>query len=355
MSHSKLREQSPFVVFGVSKSGTTWMQRIINAHPDICCHFQRPIFPVNEVLKAKLFLPAPGVKKKGNSAFGGVFENTQNEQDYLNQLEYISKINILQPEFVSKLELRGGTETENSISSFDRNLVTSLVQTLMRSDTDKKIVGTKSYTDLGQLMKYFPDSKVIHIIRDGRDVAVSKRFHYLRMGAYFNGDEKFWPLRFVNQFKIGRRITKRADRAGLLGGNWLHQPGETSDLLSEPALRKIAGEWVAVSNYIHEFSQRFPNNFLTIKYENLRSNTINEIKKIVEFIGADSSSDVLEKVNAATDFDKQKKGGFFRKGVAGDWTNHFTQKNRLDFCQIAGESLIRFGYEPDKSWASQSS
>ncbi|MCB0640852.1 MAG: sulfotransferase, partial [Phaeodactylibacter sp.] len=36
---------TPFVVFGAAKSGTTWLQRVINAHPDCHCHFQVPIFP----------------------------------------------------------------------------------------------------------------------------------------------------------------------------------------------------------------------------------------------------------------------------------------------------------------------
>ena len=62
---------------------------------------------------------------------------------------------------------------------------------------------------------------------------------------------------------------------------------------------------------------------------------------------------ILNSISEATNFKKQKQGGFFRKGVSGDWANHFTSQNRKDFSRITGNTLIRFGYEQDSSWALQ--
>ena len=39
-----------------------------------------------------------------------------------------------------------------------------------------------------------------------------------------------------------------------------------------------------------------------------------------------------------------------RKGVAGDWRNHFTPEAAHVFDSIAGELLVESGYEPDRSW-----
>ncbi len=40
----------------------------------------------------------------------------------------------------------------------------------------------------------------------------------------------------------------------------------------------------------------------------------------------------------------------FRKGQIGDWRNHFNEKHKEAFKQVAGDVLIRLGYEHDLSW-----
>jgi len=45
-----------------------------------------------------------------------------------------------------------------------------------------------------------------------------------------------------------------------------------------------------------------------------------------------------------------KHNTFVRKGVAGDWKNHFSERNIADFKALAGEALILLGYESDLTW-----
>lgn len=40
----------------------------------------------------------------------------------------------------------------------------------------------------------------------------------------------------------------------------------------------------------------------------------------------------------------------FRKGQAGDWRNHFTEAHRHAFKEVAGDMLIKLGYERDMEW-----
>jgi sulfotransferase 6B1 len=40
----------------------------------------------------------------------------------------------------------------------------------------------------------------------------------------------------------------------------------------------------------------------------------------------------------------------FRKGQAGDWRNHFTDAHRRAFKEVAGDMLIKLGYESDAGW-----
>lgn len=45
-----------------------------------------------------------------------------------------------------------------------------------------------------------------------------------------------------------------------------------------------------------------------------------------------------------------RKSGTFRKGKAGGWREHFTPEHKELFNKIAGELLIRLGYEEDLAW-----
>ena len=45
-----------------------------------------------------------------------------------------------------------------------------------------------------------------------------------------------------------------------------------------------------------------------------------------------------------------KKSGTFRKGKPGNWQDHFTPANKALFKEMAGDLLIRLGYEQDGTW-----
>ena len=41
---------------------------------------------------------------------------------------------------------------------------------------------------------------------------------------------------------------------------------------------------------------------------------------------------------------------FVRKGIVGDWKNHFSREAAEVFAGLAGATLVRLGYEPDEQW-----
>jgi len=41
---------------------------------------------------------------------------------------------------------------------------------------------------------------------------------------------------------------------------------------------------------------------------------------------------------------------FYRKGIQGDWKNHFTDNQKEIFSRIAGKTLIKLGYEKGLAW-----
>jgi len=44
------------------------------------------------------------------------------------------------------------------------------------------------------------------------------------------------------------------------------------------------------------------------------------------------------------------KSGTFRKGQPGNWREHFTDDNKIRFKEVAGDLLIRLGYEQSNDW-----
>jgi hypothetical protein len=40
----------------------------------------------------------------------------------------------------------------------------------------------------------------------------------------------------------------------------------------------------------------------------------------------------------------------FRQGQTGDWRNHFVEEHRSTFKEVAGDTLVRLGYEKDLDW-----
>jgi len=48
----------------------------------------------------------------------------------------------------------------------------------------------------------------------------------------------------------------------------------------------------------------------------------------------------------------KEKNSFMRKGIVGDWKNHFSKEARKLFDELAGEQLIMLGYEAGHDWAS---
>ena len=45
-----------------------------------------------------------------------------------------------------------------------------------------------------------------------------------------------------------------------------------------------------------------------------------------------------------------RKSGTFRKGQPGNWRDHFTDANKVLFKEVAGDLLIRLGYETSNEW-----
>ena len=95
-----------------------------------------------------------------------------------------------------------------------------------------------------------------------------------------------------------------------------------------------------------------------IRYEDLRSDCVGAMTRLLQGLGHEIEPERVER--AVENFSMERMTGrrpgqedsnsFIRKGVVGDWKNHFTREAAETFDRLAGDMLIRLGYEQDRDW-----
>ena len=105
-----------------------------------------------------------------------------------------------------------------------------------------------------------------------------------------------------------------------------------------------------------------PDLILLVTYEELNHSPRETFRKILYFfhlptneklVARLASSKLKKSENLAQNIEKTSAGllrSTARKGITGDWKNHFSTAHKKQFKAIAGDLLIELGYEKDFNW-----
>ena len=160
-------------------------------------------------------------------------------------------------------------------------------------------------------------AKIIYVLRDPRDVSVSL-YHHLRKTGLF---------KFVNEATFD---------------DFHKQYMRNSDVVFYGLWEKHVESWL---------SKRDEFNMLVIRYEDMIENSPREIEKVAKFVGLNLTSSRIAEIAELTSFASvTKKGDFFkdesgvtnsvlRKGVVGDWRNHFQDNEEVEKMKKIVEKL----------------
>ncbi len=187
--------------------------------------------------------------------------------------------------------------------------------------------------------------RVFYLYRDGRDVMVSLFFYRMRQIDLARRRGEVDPHERTYRRLFGPRFDP-ADAAGLLPRFIEHEA------------RHPTGTRVPWHVHCAEWAFDRPG-VVTLSYEALLADTAGTLATALPaHTGAPIDADRLRASVAKFSFQKQTgrrpgqedRGDFKRKGIAGDWRNHFTRETAETFDHLHGDMLVRLGYEPDRTW-----
>ena len=317
-----------FFVTGLGKSGTSWLMRTLDSHPEILCKGEGRFFAAD--WRRANFDPE-GTRALASSLYYALLDS-----------EYLRL-------WIERSVWAREADAARHLDNLTRLATEHFLMEQLR-ETNKKLVGDKSpllgADFIEEVARIYPEARVIHIIRDGRDQAVSMLHHVWNRSTDQGGVQTLKPGEFE------KREIYRKDPQKLL------QTGE--GIFTEERLRAAAGSWNSrVGKTAEDGPVLLGPNYTEVRYEDLLERPNEEVERLLGFLGADTSEKAVRQAVGSASFEKLSKGrergqedpsSFYRKGVAGDWKNYFTGRDKEIYKEEAGGLLIRLGYERDLDW-----
>jgi hypothetical protein len=315
-----------FFIVGFAKSGTSWVARILNAHPEVLCKGEGIFFGRGIDLGKRRGLLTP------TSLYGALADS-----------EHLQA-------WVERSIWTRGDDVDRHLTNLTRMAIRYFLGEKLAA-SGKRIVGDKTpfVTEecLKEIKLILPEAKVIHVIRDGRDIAVSAMHHLWNHARDAGGHLNIEPE------ELAKRDRYRKDpEAFIIGGE---------SIFDEERLRRgFADPWNYMTiKTMEEGPVLLGESYTEVRYENLSEQPVKETGRLLEFLGADDGEEAVRRCIEATSFEKLSKGrkrgeedssSFLRKGIVGDWKNVFTERDKEIFKEAAGDLLIMLGYESDNDW-----
>jgi hypothetical protein len=314
-----------FFVAGEMRSGTSWLRHSLSDHPEIACGQEGSFF-------------GRGYDREEIPVYAGPVSSLTRALAVSEELKTWHALPW-------NLWSDGYDEDLRNLSrlSVDYFLSKEVARTGRRIVGDKSPQHTENLDDINEI---YPDARIVHIVRDGRDVAVSAMHHWWRLAKDREGgvfDLAPEELCIRDNYAEGREQFLAEGRS----------------IFTEERLAQLARRWdYRTGKGRRDGTVLYGERYLEILYEDLLLDPPAVFGRVLEFLGASSDDRVIERCLRSSSFERASKrstgqedsSSFFRKGVVGDWRDVFTKRDRELYKELAGERLVEFGYEKSHDW-----
>ena len=271
-----------FGIRGCMKSGTNWAGNLLNLHPAISCtgeyHWERIVVPFEDNMAQRPML------KRHNA----------------------------------------GERLKNRMDRLIRETMLDL------ANPKAKWVGDRTPGEIEPC--FLPDASYISMLRDGRDVLVSRAFHMLSR-----------PER-------GNMFRKDPIMAGLLPrfeknpGYFLENPEQL--LSSKKFIIDTANMWVRIVRSTLDTIQKHPEiPVLLVRYESLHADTDRVRREMYEFLDCDPDLGKPLDEKTEPNFAQENPTSLYRQGKVGGHRQYWNERVDEIFGEVANALLIELGYK----------
>lgn len=189
------------------------------------------------------------------------------------------------------------------------------------------------------------EKKVIYVIRDPRDVAVS--------GAHYFQIER-WPsvAKFFDRFPKGRKIYRKVINRLIASRRFRIEQMVQAVLYGSHYISR----WVGIPWETH-YKPYLENNCFFVKYEDLLDTPELECKRILGYLGLDRQDFYIREAIKRQSFKSKKevflknnesqKAKFMRVGKSGQWRQELSKKQKDKFAEMLYDELKQFEYSID--------
>lgn len=276
---SEVQRKPPIFVLGSQRSGTTMLRLMLNNHPNLAIPHESGFITI-------YFKKLPDYGDLSDR------DNARRLLDDVSQHPHVKR---------GRLIADPNAILARPIKTY-RDLVDAIFQTHAAA-LGKPRWGDKtpSYTpDIEIIRSIFPDSKILHLVRDGRDVILSQK-------------SIEW-----------------------MSGN----------------LPKLVLDWQWKTTIAHKVGAVLNDDFLEIRYEDLVRHPERILRQVCHFINEPYESAMLNYSEKAKDEVPTESLKWHRNSIQppdpsklNKWKTQLSKSERIIFEQLAGETLDLFGYE----------
>lgn len=281
----RLRQKDIFFIGGHIKAGTTWLQLMLNAHPEIACrgegHFTTQLLPALAQCYSNY---GRIIADKNRTIFSEIDGFPLPTSEHLHYIGTAAMLLMMSEYGDSEAVTLVGEKTPDNIDT------------------------------MPMLQFVFPQARFVYIVRDGRDVAVSAWYHNLRVSrdwamTNFGSLEKFcdhYAPTWQRQVEAARAFASA-------------NPGRVLEMTYERLLQDTRKEMMLLLGFLGR---------------DAGTASLEACLKAGQFEGLTKGRRPGE----------EDLNSHFRKGIVGDWRNHLDEATAARFAEKTHGWLAKLGY-----------